>query len=55
MTKTSAKQTSAGEKKIDQNPKTVTVLVVDDNEQNLELLQAYLEDVQCQQSPQGMA
>ncbi|MCH7557707.1 MAG: response regulator [Planctomycetes bacterium] len=28
--------------------KTPTVLVVDDNQQNLELLQAYLEDVDCQ-------
>jgi CheY-like chemotaxis protein len=27
--------------------KTPTVLVVDDNQQNLELLQAYLEDVDC--------
>ena len=28
--------------------KTPKVLVVDDNQQNLELLQAYLEDVDCQ-------
>ncbi|NQT01566.1 MAG: response regulator [Planctomycetes bacterium] len=28
--------------------KTPTVLVVDDNQQNLELLQVYLEDVDCQ-------
>ncbi|RKY24081.1 MAG: two-component system response regulator [Planctomycetota bacterium] len=28
-----------------------TVLVVDDNQQNLELLQAYLEDVDCQTTP----
>ena len=31
--------------------KTPTVLVVDDNQQNLELLQAYLEDVDCQAIP----
>jgi CheY-like chemotaxis protein len=31
--------------------KTPTVLVVDDNQQNLELLQAYLEDVDCQTIP----
>lgn len=31
--------------------KTPTVLVVDDNQQNLELLQAYLEDVDCQTVP----
>jgi len=31
--------------------KTPTVLVVDDNQQNLELLQAYLEDVDCQAVP----
>ncbi len=31
--------------------KTPTVLVVDDNLQNLELLQAYLEDVDCQTIP----
>ena len=31
--------------------KTPTVLVVDDNQQNLELLQAYLEDVDCRTVP----
>jgi two-component system alkaline phosphatase synthesis response regulator PhoP len=31
--------------------KTPTVLVVDDNQQNLELLQAYLEDMDCQTIP----
>ena len=31
--------------------KTPTVLVVDDNQQNLELLQAYLEDMDCQAVP----
>ncbi|MHC4463009.1 MAG: response regulator [Planctomycetota bacterium] len=31
--------------------KTPTVLVVDDNQQNLELLQAYLEDVDCETVP----
>jgi len=31
--------------------KTPMVLVVDDNQQNLELLQAYLEDVDCQTVP----
>ena len=31
--------------------KTPKVLVVDDNQQNLELLQAYLEDVDCQAVP----
>ncbi len=31
--------------------KTPVVLVVDDNQQNLELLQAYLEDVDCQAIP----
>jgi CheY-like chemotaxis protein len=51
MTKTTAKQTSAGDKKTDQSPKTATILVVDDNEQNLELLVAYLEDVQCRTIP----
>ncbi len=30
-----------------------TVLVVDDNEQNLELLVAYLEDIKCQTIPAG--
>ena len=36
--------------KEDEN-KTPTVLVVDDNQQNLELLQAYLEDVTCETVP----
>jgi two-component system, OmpR family, alkaline phosphatase synthesis response regulator PhoP len=31
--------------------KTATVLVVDDNQQNLELLQAYLEDMDCRTIP----
>ncbi len=31
--------------------KTPVVLVVDDNQQNLELLQAYLEDIQCRTLP----
>jgi two-component system alkaline phosphatase synthesis response regulator PhoP len=31
--------------------KTPMVLVVDDNQQNLELLQAYLEDIDCQTIP----
>lgn len=31
--------------------KTPTVLVVDDNQQNLELLQAYLEDTDCRTVP----
>jgi len=31
--------------------KTPVVLVVDDNQQNLELLQAYLEDVDCETVP----
>ncbi len=31
--------------------KTPTVLVVDDNQQNLELLQAYLEDIDCRTVP----
>ena len=31
--------------------KTPTVLVVDDNQQNLELLQAYLEDMDCETIP----
>lgn len=31
--------------------KTPAVLVVDDNQQNLELLQAYLEDLNCQTIP----
>lgn len=32
---------------IDTNTKPPVILVVDDNQQNLELLQAYLEDVDC--------
>ena len=35
---------------IDEN-KTPVVLVVDDNQQNLELLQAYLEDMDCETVP----
>ena len=31
--------------------KAPTILVVDDNEQNLELLQAYLEDIDCETIP----
>ncbi|MHC4645909.1 MAG: response regulator [Planctomycetota bacterium] len=31
--------------------KTPVVMVVDDNQQNLELLQAYLEDVECETVP----
>ena len=31
--------------------KTPTILVVDDNQQNLELLQAYLEDIDCRTIP----
>ena len=41
-----AKQESSEE-----NIKNATILVVDDNEQNLELLQAYLEDLQCRTIP----
>jgi two-component system alkaline phosphatase synthesis response regulator PhoP len=38
--------------KTDKNEdKTPVVLVVDDNQQNLELLQAYLEDLDCQTIP----
>ncbi|MBN2181594.1 MAG: response regulator [Sedimentisphaerales bacterium] len=33
--------------KLKEQDKKPTVLVVDDNQQNLELLQAYLEDVEC--------
>jgi len=33
--------------------KTPTILVVDDNQENLELLQAYLEDFDCQTIPAG--
>ncbi len=35
----------------DEREKTPLVLVVDDNQQNLELLQAYLEDMDCQAVP----
>jgi len=38
-------------KKYQQNTEQANVLVVDDNEQNLELLQAYLEDVHCRTIP----
>ena len=31
--------------------KTPAILVVDDNQQNLELLQAYLEDINCRTVP----
>ena len=41
-----SKQNSKKEQK-----KMPTVLVVDDNQQNLELLQAYLEDVNCRTIP----
>ena len=37
----------AGQKNTIQQEKTPVVLVVDDNQQNLELLQAYLEDIDC--------
>ncbi len=33
--------------------KSPTILVVDDNQENLELLQAYLEDFDCQTIPAG--
>lgn len=40
------------QKKAEKNEgKTPIVLVVDDNQQNLELLQAYLEDVDCRMIP----
>ena len=35
----------------DEQKKTPVVLVVDDNQQNLELLQAYLEDTDCETVP----
>ncbi|MDD5135285.1 MAG: response regulator [Phycisphaerae bacterium] len=47
MTKTVTKQ----KKMIEPNTKEATILVVDDNAQNLELLQAYLEDIECQTIP----
>jgi CheY-like chemotaxis protein len=34
-----------------ENEKQPVIMVVDDNEQNLELLQAYLEDMDCQTIP----
>jgi len=36
---------------INNDDKTPVILVVDDNQQNLELLQAYLEDIDCQTIP----
>jgi len=36
---------------IDDRTKTPVILVVDDNQQNLELLQAYLEDMDCKILP----
>ena len=36
---------------IEEEMKTPVILVVDDNQQNLELLQAYLEDLDCQTIP----
>ena len=47
MAKNMAKKTNSEE----ENVKTAIILVVDDNEQNLELLQAYLEDLQCRTIP----
>ena len=38
-------------KNVTEQKKTPRVLVVDDNQQNLELLQIYLEDVDCQTIP----
>jgi len=38
-------------KKVEEQEKTPTVLVVDDNQQNLELLLAYLEDMDCETAP----
>jgi len=35
----------------DEDLKTANILVVDDNEQNLELIQAYLEDLKCNSIP----
>jgi two-component system alkaline phosphatase synthesis response regulator PhoP len=37
--------------KNEEQDKTPVILVVDDNQQNLELLQVYLEDVDCQSIP----
>ncbi|HUV40588.1 MAG TPA: response regulator [Sedimentisphaerales bacterium] len=44
----------------EQGGKVPTILVVDDNQQNLELLQAYLEDIECvtvpaEDGPQALA
>ncbi len=44
-------KTIANQKKNDESLKTPAILVVDDNEQNLELLQAYLEDIHCRTIP----
>jgi CheY-like chemotaxis protein len=38
-------------KPTDEDVRTPVVLVVDDNQQNLELIQAYLEDVDCESIP----
>ncbi len=46
MTKTIAKKILT-----DEDIKTANILVVDDNEQNLELIQAYLEDLECKIIP----
>jgi two-component system, OmpR family, alkaline phosphatase synthesis response regulator PhoP len=50
MTKNMAKKTDNNES-IEENIKNAAILVVDDNEQNLELLQAYLEDLPCKTVP----
>lgn len=47
MTKTATKIKKTDE----QEQKTAIVLIVDDNEQNLELLTAYLEDLDCNTIP----
>jgi two-component system alkaline phosphatase synthesis response regulator PhoP len=47
MTKTMTKQ----RKMLEPDTKESTILVVDDNAQNLELLQAYLEDIDCRTIP----
>ena len=39
------------EKNYKEENKTPVILVVDDNQQNLELLQAYLEDIDCKSVP----
>ena len=39
--------TSKSKATIESDPSKSTILVVDDNSQNLELLQAYLEELQC--------